>query len=96
MVFLASLKETGGDMAYELELVGRREKRSALLEKLQFIRNVKKKEQLAKEALKKQAEEEALKQAEEEALKKAVKEPVMSPVASSPALDTNELYQTLS
>ena len=86
MVFLASLKENGGDMAYQLELVARREKRTELLERFQFIRNVKKKEQLANEALKKQAEEEALKkQAEEEALKQAAKEHVMSPVASSPA-----------
>lgn len=103
MVFLASLRENGGDMAYELELVGRREKRSALLEKFQFIRNVKRKEQLAKEALKKQAEEEAVNKAEEEALnkakeeavKKAAKEHAMSPVASSPPMNTNELEQTL-
>ena len=61
MVFLASLKENDGDMAYQLEMASRRDKRSELLKKIQFIRNVKKQE----------AENQRRKEAAEEKKKKA-------------------------
>lgn len=95
MIFLAGLKDQINDMAYQAEMVSRRDKRSALLDKFQFIRNVKKQEAEKK----RRSDEAALKNQEKEAVeeeKKQSKEDVKSPdflsrKSSSAAIGTDEL-----